>query len=219
MPPNSSTRPSEQIARHRGVQLGKGKIIYRSVMLAGDDACVFPILDRDRLDVVTDACNGLTAPKRQDEGTNAMSAIGCAHAMHSSVNLTPGQDGMAGLNYIRAQLGGVLQDALMRSAKEIDKICMFRDRSAQAAGDRQRAIRDFKEWSRADMGQVVGRAAKTVQSWERGLAWVGMNAWEIDDALGLRGVAVFIQNGDWRDLPEDVREFVVDKLLTRDWAD
>lgn len=107
----------------------------------------------------------------------------------------------------------------MTTARDMDKICMFRDRSNQACGDRQRAVRDWKGWKRREVGDLVGRAPKSVQSWERGLAWVGINAWEIEDALDIKGVAVFIQNGDWRDLPDDLREFVVDKLATRDWAD
>lgn len=100
----------------------------------------------------------------------------------------------------------------MKTGAELDVAFAKGDRSKEWMALRIRIVREWKGWDYDDLGALVGKAGGTVKSWEQGKARVGVNAWDIEDVIGLAGISVFIQNGEWRDLPTELREFAVERL-------
>lgn len=134
------------------------------------------------------------------------------HAHQNRGIYPPLQHEIGWANYLRDKIGSVLQDAVMETAKDKDRVCGFERRETDWTKRRISAVRDFYSMTNAELGELIGSTEDAAKGWTQGKAWPGQHAYSLGDALNNPFLAEFILNGDWRRLPADLSAYVLQEL-------
>lgn len=131
-----------------------------------------------------------------------------SHAAHNREYFSHVQAGMIGEDFISGKIVRAVQDALMETGENLDKLAGYRDVSKSAVARRLKALRKSRDgMTQPDLADALGVPDERLKAWEKGAALPPpFQVLAISDLFGV--TSDYLYFGDWRSLRGDVWEAV-----------